>query len=222
MNNYNQNTNYGNQYYNNSSSDDYKKSIMKGIIVSIIIVVFFVLFLVYFINISKSDNNKSNDNTNNAVENNDYNQNDNPSENIVSSTEKYIGTSEYGYVKVPINWIKYQGVDGNSSYQYCDPTGTYIISLNATSTNKTTAYDYIYAMYGNLANEGKIEDLKAGQLKLSDYDAYQLSGYYPDYNLFIYIWTFEDGNGVTHYISLEGGEKIEDYLEVPDTFTLNY
>ena len=134
---------------------------------------------------------------------------------------KYIGTSEYGFVKVPNEWVRFLDTDGNNSYQYSDSTGTYIISLNAIQTTDGNAYDYINSIYKKLVDQGNIEEIIASETYASIYKAYEISGYYPLLKKYILIWTFEDGLGKTHYISLEGDSNIKNYISIIDSFTLN-
>ena len=133
---------------------------------------------------------------------------------------KYIGTEEMGYVRVPIDWVAFKDVDGNDSFQYSDTSGEYVFTMQAYPTSQLDAYTYIDAVYAKLKDEMGFEDIKTASAKINNYNAYQLSVNYSDGQKYLAVWTFEDEKGTTHYLAIEGGTKINDYLFIVDSFVL--
>ena len=133
---------------------------------------------------------------------------------------KYVGTDEYGYVKVPNNWVKFNDIDGNSSFQYSDPSTKYIVSLYSYPTSQVSAYDFANSVYNKELTNKEMEGITSAKVTVNKYEAYQVYGYYPDSKTYLVMWFFEDGEGKTHYIALEGGEDLPDYLYIVDSFKL--
>ena len=190
-----------NGFFGNGNNNGQKKKILISIIISLILIIFFVLFFVFVLNKSSKSSGNNTDNNEITVEHN------------------YVGNKEIGYVDVPTNWVSVKNED-SSMIQYSDPTGQYIVSIKAYSTDKVGAYSYASTIYKGLENEGVIEGLAAAKTTVKEYEAYQVYGYYREYNKDLIIWLFEDGQGKTHYLSLEGGDDIEKYLSIIDTFVL--
>ena len=145
--------------------------------------------------------------------------------NIVKSIKikqmyKYVGTDEMGYVRVPIDWVQFKDVDGNSAFQYSDAKGEYVLSMQTYPTSEVDAYTYIDAVYAKLKNEMGFENISTASAKVNGYKAYQISVNYSDGQKYLAVWTFEDGKGTTHYLALEGGTKINQYLFIVDSFVL--
>lgn len=142
--------------------------------------------------------------------------------NLNNIDGKFVGTKEYGYVKVPNDWVQFYDVDGNSSFQYSDKTGNYIISLKAYDVKQINSYDNMSNIYAKLVQSNEITNIKTEHKYINNYDTNILSGYYSNNDKYIIIWTFDDNQGKSHYISLEGGKDINDYMDIIDTFVLSY
>lgn len=56
--------------------------------------------------------------------------------------------------------------------------------------------------------------------KVGSYNAYRISGYYPEYNRYIKIWCFETEDGNTRYISIEGSDNVSYKYDIINTYTL--
>lgn len=140
---------------------------------------------------------------------------------------KTIGSSKYGYVDVPTNWYKFYDIDGNDSLQY-SYASQFIISLNVIDDNTYTAKEYASNYYYNKQNDTDITGLSSATVKIGknkEYTAYQVYMYYPDDATYLVTYWFEAEDGYTHYIALEGPEKlgdtkITDLTVIPESFRL--
>lgn len=131
---------------------------------------------------------------------------------------KYVGSDEYGYIKVPNNWNRFIDVDGNNTIQY-SYGNMWIATIYGVDTEEFTTYKYAQNVFNNVKNDG-VTNLRLTMETIADkYYAYKISCYYPDYNVYLNCWVFEDENDVKHYISIEGPEKINDYYDLINTFT---
>ena len=198
------NASYNKNGFYGGSPNGQKKKIIIAAIISILIILVFVIFFLFLLN--RSSSNEENNVNNNEIE----------------VKHNYVGTKDFGYVDVPTDWIRVNNADDNKIFQYSDPTGQYVVSLKAYLTESVKAYSYASSIYNGLQNEGVIEDLAAAMTTVKEFEAYQVYGYYRQYNKDLIIWVFEDGQGKTHYLSLEGGDDIEKYLGIIETFVLTY
>lgn len=135
---------------------------------------------------------------------------------------KRVGTAEYGFTSVPSNWIDFKDVDGNDSAQYCDPSGSYIVSLNVFDIESVPEEyredfdDYMAAnsIWANIENDGA-QDVQAASVELAGKPAYQVYGYYPDEGIFLVTWVVTDDAGTIHYVAAEGpGQGLMDIVSL--------
>lgn len=202
----NQNASYNKNGFFGGNNNGQKKKIKIALILSVIIILIFTILFLFILNRKSHEENNEENNNNNEI--------------IVK--HNYVGTKDFGYVDVPTDWIRVNNADDNTIFQYSDPTGQYVVSIKAYSTDKVQAYSYASSIYKGLQNEGVIEELAAAMTTVKEFEAYQVYGYYRQYNKDLIIWVFEDGQGKTHYLSLEGGDDIEKYLGIIDSFVLTY
>lgn len=131
-----------------------------------------------------------------------------------------IGAEEYGYVTVPSNWIRFIDEEGVHAIQYSDVSADYIVSLDYVKTSQTSADSLSTNIYNNLKNEG-VTNLQRAVVKINNYNAYQVYGYYQDDYIWLVTWVFEAEDGNTHYIGIEGPDPQSENFEIANSFKLN-
>ena len=132
---------------------------------------------------------------------------------------KYIGSEEYGYIKVPNNWLKFLDVDGNDTIQY-SYANVWIATVFAIEDESITPYKYAQSIFNGVKSEGATNVKLTMETIADEYYGYKVSCYYPNSNVYLNCWVFEDDNDVKHYIAIEGPEKENDYYDLVNTFTL--
>jgi hypothetical protein len=147
---------------------------------------------------------------------------DSDDENRTDSTKK-VGDNENGYVEVPEDWITFYDEDAPGSTQYCNSTGTQIVTLRTYGTS--TEYDpktMASAIYAKFEAENYLGIESAIAYDIQDYTAYKVYGIEPNSRTLIIIWFFEDENGIAHFLSIEGpiSDTPKEVFYIPETFTL--
>lgn len=142
-----------------------------------------------------------------------------------TTTEKttVIGNDEYGYLSLPGTWYKFYDVSGTKSgIQYTKDT-VWIVSMDAsTKTSEITAENLAKtALYNMKYGSETVQNATGAKVKVRNYNAYQVYGYYPNDNIWLVEWFFEPGDGKVHYISVEGNDYTSDYFKIPDSFSLS-
>lgn len=151
-------------------------------------------------------------------------------ENVEMQT---VGTGEFGYVTVPDTWMKFTDLDGGTDFQYSNPQGTSIITLNTFSFDDLTEEQKsqvdlesaAQSVWYNLENN-QVSGIEGARVTLGPYDALQIYGYFTseDYGLEsgIVCWVFESSDGVFHYVAAEAA--LDDLMDVvsyvEDSYTL--
>lgn len=141
---------------------------------------------------------------------------------------KIVGDDNYGYISIPNNWIKFYDVNGNDSIQY-SYANIYIVSLNVLEDTTYTAKEYASNYMYNKQNDSSVSGVTGATVQIGrnkEYTAYQVYMYYPRDNTYLITYWFEAEDGKTHYIALEGPEKlndknITDYLYIAESFSLS-
>ena len=150
-----------------------------------------------------------------VIDDDDYESGEDEEEEEEVPEEQRVGSSSYGYITIPGDWVAYQDANSNSSLQYTD--GTYIITLKAVQSSQSSALSYATAVKRNFENDGV--DTTGATVSLGKYKAYQVYGYYTSVQKWHVCWIFEAEDGKTHFISVEGPEKTETF-KIPETFSI--
>lgn len=150
-----------------------------------------------------------------VIDDDDYESGEDEEEEEEVPEEQRVGSSSYGYITIPGDWVAYQDANSNSSLQYTD--GTYIITLKAVQSSQSSALSYATAVKRNFENDGV--DTTGATVSLGKYKAYQVYGYYTSVQKWHVCWIFEAEDGKTHFISVEGPKKTEAF-KIPETFSI--
>ena len=150
-----------------------------------------------------------------VIDDDNYESGEDEEEEEEAPEDQRVGSSSYGYITIPGDWVAYQDANSNSSLQYTD--GTYIITLKAVQSSQSSALSYATAVKRNFENDGV--DTTGATVSLGKYKAYQVYGYYTSVQKWHVCWIFEAEDGKTHFISVEGPEKTEAF-KIPETFSI--
>ena len=145
----------------------------------------------------------------------EYESGDEEEEEEEQPEEQRVGSSAYGYVTIPGDWVEYKDAASNTSLQYTD--GSYIITLKAVDSKDSNALSYATAIKQSFINDGV--DTTGATVSLGKYKAYQVYGYYTSVQKWHVCWIFEAEDGKTHFISVEGPEKTSAF-KIPETFSI--
>ena len=142
--------------------------------------------------------------------------------NKETENTQIIGSDEYGYVKVPKNWLRFKDVKGGNDIQYSDGSTYNIVTLNifrpsqlGISETEYASIDPIYVANSVLSgqkNTSAFQKVWGAKSKISEYDAYVVNSITTSGKYFV-TWVFRANDGKIHYASLEGNEAtIEELL----------
>ncbi len=135
---------------------------------------------------------------------------------------KRVGTDEFGYVSVPEDWVSFVEATGGTDWQYSDPTGTSIITLNTFSTEGLTEEEKkavspetaAQSVWFNIENGGGTSAIEGAKVEFAGFEAYQVYAAYED-GTFLVTWCFEPGDGQIHYAAAEGtGDGVSEVVSI--------
>lgn len=126
-----------------------------------------------------------------------------------------IGDSRVGYMTVPCDFIEFRDVRGGNDLQYSDKTGTIIFTMNVIEGSED-AETAAQGIASHLKEEG-IEDLTGATVKVGNYDAVQIYGYYSDDNKYLVIDLIPH-DGCIYYVSAEFPPSQVDMYEYVNTW----
>ena len=136
-----------------------------------------------------------------------------------ASGYKYVGSDDFGYIKVPNNWAKFIDVEPNNTIQY-SYANVWIATIFATSDKNLTTYKYAKNVYDSCKNGGAKTITLVSEKVAGKYYGYKVSCHYENLNKYLTCWIFADSNNVKHYVSIEGPEKNSEYFYLINTFSL--
>lgn len=123
---------------------------------------------------------------------------------------KQVGDDTLGYLTIPGDWVPFVDVNGVQGLQYSDLIGDCILTLSIFDMESVpadlkptfTAQTAAESIWMNIEAQGA-QQVEGAVVKMGEYEAYQVYGVFPDGTHMI-TWSFADGAGVLHYVSLEG------------------
>ena len=158
----------------------------------------------------KKDENKKEESNNQNSDSS--NKNSSSADNKTTDT-KVIGSEEYGYVKVPKDWVDFKDINGGNDIQSSDTSSYNVVTLNIFRPNQLGISEAEYAsidpklvansVYTKHKNSQLFEKMSGTKSKIGGYDAYVINTLTNTGKYFItYIFKADDGK--IHYTSIEG------------------
>ena len=159
---------------------------------------------------NKKDENKKNEANN---QNSDSSNKNSSSTDIKTTDTKVIGSDEYGYVKVPKDWVNFKDINGGNDIQSSDTSAYNVVTLNIFRPSQLGISEAEYAsidpklvansVYTKHKNSQMFEKMSGTKSKIGGYDAYVINTLTNTGKYFItYIFKADDGK--IHYTSIEG------------------
>ena len=126
---------------------------------------------------------------------------------------QWIGSDDYGYVKVPQSWIKFKDVNGGDDIQYSDGTDINIVTLNTfkaeqfgiseSELEKVDPIQISNSIYQSKSESPDFSKVWGSKSRIGGYDAYQVNCIAKT-GKYLVIWIFKSDDGKFRYASLEG------------------
>ena len=126
---------------------------------------------------------------------------------------QWIGSDDYGYVKVPQSWIQFKDVNGGDDIQYCDGTDINIVTLNTfkaeqfgiseSELEKVDPIQISNSIYQSKSESSDFSKVWGSKSRIGGYDAYQVNCIAKT-GKYLVIWIFKSDDGKFRYVSLEG------------------
>lgn len=135
------------------------------------------------------------------------------SSNDKNNETQIVGSDEYGYVKVPKKWMKFNEVNGGNDIQYSDGTDINIVTLNTFTAKQLGITEAEYeALHPVQVSDSIMTKQKSNPIfkrvwgaksKIGGYDAYVINCEAKT-GKYLVIWIFKSNDGKIRYVSLEG------------------
>ena len=126
---------------------------------------------------------------------------------------QWIGSDDYGYVKVPQSWIQFKDVNGGDDIQYSDGTDINIVTLNTfkaeqfgiseSELEKVDPIQISNSIYQSKSESPDFSKVWGSKSRIGGYDAYQVNCIVKT-GKYLVIWIFKSDDGKFRYVSLEG------------------
>ena len=130
---------------------------------------------------------------------------------------QWIGSDDYGYVKVPQSWIQFKDVNGGDDIQYCDGTDINIVTLNTfkaeqfgiseSELEKVDPIQISNSIYQSKSESPDFSKVWGSKSKIGGYDAYVVNCIAKN-GKYLVIWIFKSDDGKFRYVSLEGTPEV--------------
>ena len=143
---------------------------------------------------------------------------DSTNSNTLSSTQnseesQVIGSDEYGFVKVPKSWIKFNEVQGGNDIQYSDGTDVNIVTLNTFKAEQFGIPDNEFqkletvrisdSIFTSKESNPEFTKVWGSKSTIGGYEAYVVNAISKS-GKYIITWIFKSSDGKFRYVALEG------------------
>ena len=140
---------------------------------------------------------------------------------IKTEDTQVIGSDEYGYVKVPKDWVNFKDINGGNDIQSSDTSAYNVVTLNIFRPSQLGISEAEYAsidpkqvansVYTKHKNSQLFEKMSGTKSKIGGYDAYVINTLTKTGKYFVtYIFKADDGK--IHYTSIEGDKDTVDTM----------
>lgn len=128
-----------------------------------------------------------------------------------------VGTSQYGYLTIPNDWLRLEGTSESTGLRYSDKDIIYAVTLDTSSS--LSPEEFVYTARNQLQEAG-VSNFEIVQVNFNNYNAYKLVGYHQGNNKHILAYFFKAEDNVTHYVGIEGPDNQSDNFKILDTYKL--
>lgn len=132
-------------------------------------------------------------------------------------TYKQVGEEKYGYINIDSTWEPY--LDKDDMLQYVSKDNYESLTIFYVEELSFTLREYMTKLQ-EYAMEDGASDLKITEVKVNNYDAYQMEGYYNEDNTYIVVWCFVDENNTLHYIEIDSNKYNSKTFSLIESYTL--
>ena len=132
-------------------------------------------------------------------------------------TYKQVGEEKYGYINIDSTWEPY--LDEDDMFQYVSKDNYESLTIFYVEELSFTLREYMTKLQ-EYAMEDGASDLKIIEVKVNNYDAYQMEGYYNKDNNYIVVWCFVDENNTLHYIEIDSNKYNSKTFSLIESYTL--
>lgn len=132
-------------------------------------------------------------------------------------TYKQVGEEKYGYINIDSTWEPY--LDEDDMLQYVSKDNYESLTIFYVEELSFTLREYMTKLQ-EYAMEDGASDLKITEVKVNNYDAYQMEGYYNKDNNYIVVWCFVDENNTLHYIEIDSNKYNSKTFSLIESYTL--
>ena len=130
-----------------------------------------------------------------------------------SEESQVIGSDEYGFVKVPKSWIKFNEVQGGNDIQYSDGTDVNIVTLNTFKAEQFGISDNQFqkletvrisdGIFTSKESNPEFTKVWGSKSTIGGYEAYVVNAISKS-GKYIITWIFKSSDGKFRYVALEG------------------
>lgn len=164
-------------------------------------------------NKQEDSNKKDESNKKDSEATKDSSNKDSSSTGIKAEDTKVIGSVEYGYVKVPKDWVNFKDINGGNDIQSSDTSAYNVVTLNIFRPSQLGISEAEYAsidpkqvansVYSKRQSSQMFEKISGTKSKIGGYDAYVINTL-TNTGKYLITYIFKADDGKIHYTSIEG------------------
>ena len=127
---------------------------------------------------------------------------------VPTKDTQWIGSDDYGYMKVPKSWVKSDAGGNNVDFMYSDGTDKNAISVKSINADGKDLTNLQTNFEQKIKENPRFTNVRTDKGNIGGYDAVKIYADYNNNSRKVVIWLFKSDDNMIRLVTLEGNLEI--------------
>ena len=127
---------------------------------------------------------------------------------VPTKDTQWIGSDDYGYLKVPKSWVQSDAGGNNVDFMYSDGTDKNAISVKSINADGKDLTNLQTNFEQKIKENPRFKNVRADKGTIGGYDAVKIYADYNNNSRKVVIWLFKSDDSMIRLVTLEGNLEI--------------
>lgn len=131
-----------------------------------------------------------------------------PTTTVPTKDTQWIGSDDYGYLKVPKSWVQSDAGGNNVDFMYSDGTDKNAISVKSINADGKDLTNLQTNFEQKIKENPRFTNVRTDKGNIGGYDAVKIYADYNNNSRKVVIWLFKSDDNMIRLVTLEGNLEI--------------
>lgn len=127
---------------------------------------------------------------------------------VPTKDTQWVGSDDYGYLKVPKSWVQSNAGGSNVDFMYSDGSGKNAISVKSINADGKDFTDMQNNFEQKIKENPRFTNVRTDKGNIGGYDAVKIYADYNNNSKKVVIWLFKSDDNMIRLVTLEGNLEI--------------